>query len=218
MSAGSLVEWRLAKAKVAGSKPVFRSNLHEARLDKRPGLRFCGVVATPELEKIVERLNDLQGRGVIGLHAIGGAFAFIFYAEPIETLDLDIFTDLSMGAGGLISLDRLYSELRSLGYEAVGDAILIEGFPVQILPEPTPLVHEAVAEARTVQVGKQTTRVFTPEHAIAVALQTNRAKDRLKIEHLLESGREPLDEKRLEVILLNHGLEERWKKFLAGRG
>ncbi len=197
---------------------MFRSSFLEARLDKRPGLRFCGSVATPDLEKIVERLNDLQRRGVIGLHAIGGAFAFIFYAEPIETLDLDVFADLPTGAGGLISLDRLYSELRSLGYDAVGDAILIEGFPVRILPETTPLVHEAVAEARTIQVGKQETRVFTPEHSIAVALQTNRPKDRLKIEHLLESGREPLDKELLEVILQKHGLEGRWKKLLAGRG
>jgi hypothetical protein len=55
-------------------------------------------------------------------------------------------------------------------------------------------------------------------HLIAVALQTNRPKDRLKIEHLLESGREPLDEELLEVILQKHGLEGRWKKFLAGRG
>jgi len=64
---------------------------------------------------------------------------------------------------------------------------------VQFLPAPTPLVGEALAEARTVEVGKQKTRVFTAEHAVAVALQTNRATDRLKIEHLLESGREPLD-------------------------
>jgi hypothetical protein len=34
----------------------------------------------PLRSEIVERLNDLQRRGVIGLHAIGGAFAFIFYA------------------------------------------------------------------------------------------------------------------------------------------
>ena len=62
-------------------------------------------MATPDLEKIVERLNDLQRRGVIGPYAIGGAFAFIFYAEPIETLDLDVFTDLPMEASGLISTD-----------------------------------------------------------------------------------------------------------------
>src|SRR5438876_2523724 len=173
-------------------------------------------MATPDLERIIERLNDLQRRGIIGLHAIGGAFAFIFYAEPIATRDLDVFAELPM-SGGLILLDELYRALRQLGYEAEGDAILIEGFPVQFLPAPTPLVREALVEARTVDVGKQKTRVFTAEHAVAVALQTNRPTDRLKIEHLLESGREPLDEARLGVILKAHGLEDRWKKFLEAR-
>jgi hypothetical protein len=174
-------------------------------------------VQTPDLERIVERLNELRSSGVIGQYAIGGAFAFVFYAEPIETLDLDIFADLPVSAGGLISLDRLYSQLREQGYEASGDAILIDGFPVQILPGPTPLVEEAIREARAVQIGSSQARVFTAEHAVAVALQTNRAKDRLKIEHLLETGREPLEDQVLRVILRRHGLEERWEKFLASR-
>ena len=82
---------------------------------------------------------------------------------------------------------------------------------------PTGDGREALTEARTVEVGKQKTRVFSAEHAVAVALQTNRATDRLKIEHLLESGREPLDEARLAAILKAHGLEDRWKKFLETR-
>src|SRR5215470_9076799 len=97
----------------------------------------------PDLERIIEQLNDLQRRGVIGLHAIGGAFAFIFYAEPIATRDLDVFAELPM-SGGLIVLDDLYGELRKLGYEVEGDAVLIEGFPVQFLPAPTPLVRDAL--------------------------------------------------------------------------
>ncbi|HZX97599.1 MAG TPA: hypothetical protein VFE90_23990 [Myxococcales bacterium] len=88
---------------------------------------------------------------------------------------------------------------------------------MQFLPAPTPLVQEAILEARTAQVGNQQTKVFTAEHAVAIALQTNRATDRLKIEHLMESGRDPLDEKRLLAILKTHGLEERWKKFLERR-
>ena len=44
-------------------------------------------------------------------------------------------------------LDKLYEELHRLGYESQGDAVLIEGFPVQFLPAPTPLVHEALTEA-----------------------------------------------------------------------
>ena len=54
---------------------------------------------TPDLEKIIERLNDLQRRDVIGQHAIGGAFAFIFYAEPMTTRDLDVFAELPTSGG-----------------------------------------------------------------------------------------------------------------------
>lgn len=171
----------------------------------------------PSLEKIVERLNDLERRGTIGRHAIGGAFAFVFYGEPIETRDLDVFAELPTSAAGLVLVDRLYADLRALGYDCQENAVIIEGFPVQVLPAPTPLVEEAIANARQVEVGKQSTRVFTPEHAVAIALQTNRAKDRLKIEHLLETGREPLDKVRLLAILRRHGLEDRWKRFLASR-
>ena len=172
----------------------------------------------PDLEKIIERLNDLRARGVIGSYAIGGAFAFIFYAEPFETRDLDVFAELPVSAGGLVLLDKLYAELRSLGCPFEGDAVLIEGFPVQLLPESSPLEREAVEQASVVPVGTQTTRVFTPEHAVAVALQTNRTKDRLKIEHLLETGRQPLDEQRLVAILKAHGLEDRWRRFQEARG
>lgn len=44
---------------------------------------------------------------------------------------------------------------------------------------------------------------------MAIAPQTNRAKDRLKIEHLLETGREPLEKAQLFAILRRHGLEAR---------
>lgn len=173
-------------------------------------------MASPDLEKIVDRLNNLQKAGIIGLHAIGGAFAFIFYAEPINTRDLDVFAELPT-SGGLISLEKLYEDLRRTGCEVEGDAVLIDGFPVQILPAPTPLVEEAVVKAITVPIGAGQTRVFSAEHAVAIALQTNRPTDRLKIEHLLESGRVPLDEARLTDILQRHGLEDRWVRFLAAR-
>jgi hypothetical protein len=173
-------------------------------------------MAGPDLEAIVERLNDLRRRGIIGPYAIGGAFAFIFYAEPINTRDLDVFTEMPL-VDGLILLDRLFDDLRRSGYALQGDSVLIEGFPVQLLPPPTPLVQEAIVEARVVPVGEQETRVFSAEHAVAIALQTNRATDRLKIEHLLETGREALDDSRLKAILKKHGLEERWDRFLAGR-
>lgn len=170
----------------------------------------------PDLEKIIERVNQLSAKNVIGTYAIGGAFAFIFYAEPLNTRDLDIFAEMPTERG-LILLDKLFEGLRANGYAFEGDSVLIEGFPVQFLPAPTPLVAEAIAEARTVEVGKQSTRVFSAEHAVAIALQTNRPTDRMKIEHLLETAVESLDEARLRSILQRHGLEERWEKFCEAR-
>ena len=48
-----------------------------------------------------------------------------------------MFAELPTSPGGLVLRDKLYSELRRLGYESEGDAVLIEGYPLQILPEQT---------------------------------------------------------------------------------
>lgn len=84
---------------------------------------------------------------------------------------------------------------------------------MQILPAMGTLVEEAIREAASITVGKQRTRIFTAEHAVAVALQTSRAKDRMKILHLQETATTPLDRQRLESILQRHGLLDRWRKF-----
>jgi len=57
------------------------------------------------------------------------------------------------------------------------------------------------------------TRPDTAEHAVAVALKTNRAKDRMKILHLLETAPVPLNREELELILTRHGLLDRWRAF-----
>ncbi|HEY2028183.1 MAG TPA: hypothetical protein VGH20_03150 [Myxococcales bacterium] len=170
----------------------------------------------PDLEKIIERVNELAAKNVTGTYAIGGAFAFIFYAEPLNTRDLEFFAEMPT-ARDLIRSRSCSKMWRANGFTFERDSVLIEGFPVQFLPAPTPLVSEAIREARTVQVGKQSTRVFSAEHAVAIALQTNRPTDRMKIEHLLETGSESLDEARLRSILQRHGLEERWERFREAR-
>ena len=43
------------------------------------------------LETIVGRLNALKAGALIGDHAIGGAMAFVSWAEQFETQDLDVF-------------------------------------------------------------------------------------------------------------------------------
>jgi hypothetical protein len=148
------------------------------------------------IERMFQRLNELERSGLIGRYAIGGAFAFIYYAEPFETSDVDVFAHIPRD-----------------------EHILIEGVPVQILPAAGPLVEEAIERAQEITVGKEPTRVFTAEHAVAVALKTNRAKDRLKILHLIETAPTPLNRGELESILTRHGLLDKWRKFeAANRG
>jgi hypothetical protein len=164
------------------------------------------------VERVFQRLNELERTGLVGRYAVGGAFAFIYYAEPFETDDLDVFAHIP-SAGLLINLAPIHEHFRKLGYPEEGEKIVIEGVPVQILPAAGPLEEEALQEAIQITVGKEPTRVFTAEHAVAEALKTNRAKDRMKILHLQETATTPLNRERLESILSRHGLLDRWRKF-----
>src|SRR3954471_18853321 len=105
-----------------------------------------GVEPTSEsIEGVFQRLKELEQAGLIGPYAIGGAFAFIYYAEPFETGDLDVFAHIP-SQGMLISLTPIYEHLRSLGYHEEDELISIEGVPVQILPATGALVEEAIRE------------------------------------------------------------------------
>ena len=149
------------------------------------------------LEALVGLLNALQARGLIGEHAIGGAMAFVYWAEPFETKDLDVFAVLPTTAAGLIHLALIRLGRLLLDFVPASDA----------------LDEEAIAEAVSVRIGDDMTRVFTPEHAVAIALRTWRGKDREHIDRLIRTGRRPLDMARLDGILQRYALVERWRRF-----
>jgi hypothetical protein len=98
--------------------------------------------------------------GVIEQYAIGGAVAAIFYIEPINTNDLDVFFHVKDESAGLDLLAPLYEYLSDLGYRGKGEAIDIEGWPVQFLPVFNPLLEEAVEQAKEVRFQRTTTRVM----------------------------------------------------------
>ena len=125
---------------------------------------------------------------------------------------MDVFAHIP-SAGPLINLAPIHQFFRNLGYPEEDERIVIEGIPVQILAAASPLEDEAIDQALDMRVGSVPTRVFTAEHAVAIALKTNRAKDRMKILHLLESAPAALDRDRLDAILQRHGLADRWRKF-----
>lgn len=162
------------------------------------------------MKKALQALNGLERDGVIGRYAIGGAMGATFYVEPFTTFDLDVFVVLPE-ADGLVTLAPLYRELAQRGYPAREECVMVEGIPVQFLPPGTPLLDEALAQAREVPYEDVTTRVFGPEHLVAVAVQAGRAKDRQRAQMFLDAG--VLDRKRLDEILSRHGLMERFSQW-----
>jgi hypothetical protein len=165
------------------------------------------------LELLVQRLNALKARGLIGQHAIGGAMAFIYWAEPFETKDVDVFAILPTTATGLLDLTAIWDDLVNQGGVPEGQFIRVGRLLLDFVPPSDALDEEAIAQAVTVRVGGEATRVFTPEHAVAIALRTWRGKDREHIDRLIRTGRAPLDIPRLQDILRRYELEERWQRF-----
>ena len=162
------------------------------------------------MEKTLKAINRMEADGVIRRYAIGGAMAAIFYVEPFTTYDLDIFFAADV-SGGLITLTPIYEYLSREGYEAEGEAINVEGWPVQFLPTYNPLVAEAVEQAAEIKFKRTRTRVMSAEHLVAIMLQTGRSKDYDRASKFLEEG--VVDVARLTDLLSRHGLTGKWQEF-----
>jgi hypothetical protein len=167
------------------------------------------------VEKTLEIINRMESEGVISRYAIGGAMAAVFYVEPFTTFDLDIFFAASV-SGGLITLTPIYEYLAAAGYRAKGEAVNIEGWPVQFLPTYNPLVAEAVEQSVEIKFKSTPTRVLSAEHLVAVMLQTGREKDYARAAKFLEE--DVVNVKRLTDILSRHNLTEKWREFADRSG
>ena len=56
------------------------------------------------MEKVIEVLNRMQADGVFEKFAIGGGIAAIYYLEPYQTDDIDVFfLPVFFGDSGLVS-------------------------------------------------------------------------------------------------------------------
>lgn len=164
------------------------------------------------MEKIFAVIKQMEADGVIGRYAIGGAVGSIFWLEPITTKDVDVFVMLPKSPGGsLITLGPIYEYLRARGYSPDGQFIIIDGWAVEFLPPPTPLVEEALAQAVERDVNGVATRVFRAEHLAAISLQVGRARDHDRVSRFVESG--VLDAGEFEGIIQRHDLIGKWRKF-----
>jgi len=153
--------------------------------------------------------NRMVKDGVIEEYAIGGAVAAIYYLEPFDTADLDIFVRVNALASDLMILSPVYEYLAEHGHKAEGEFIYIEGVPVQFLPVFNPLTEEAVEKAQIIKYARVTTRIMRPEHLVAIMLDTGRPKDYLRISMFLEQGTVKM--RQLNAVLKRHGLLKKWK-------
>jgi len=152
------------------------------------------------LADVLRAANGLVTAGLIGDWALGGALAAIYYVEPFTTYDADIFfipKDRGLTAG----IPAIYAHLQAQGWQVEGEHLLIHGFPVQFLAA-TGLTQEAVREAKRIDYEGVPAKVFRAEHIVAIAASVGRAKDKARIEQMLQQA--DLDKTRLEKILQRH--------------
>ncbi len=161
------------------------------------------------MRETLKVLNRMVKKRVIDRYAIGGAVAAIYYLEPFDTVDLDVFVQVNTSSSELMILAPIYEYLSAQGYQAQGESIYVEGLPVQFLPVFNLLTDEAVSEAQTIKYDRVTTRVMRAEHLVAIMLDTGRLKDYLRIGMFLEQG--AVDMRLLNAVLKRHGLIRKWK-------
>ena len=154
------------------------------------------------LADVLRAANGLVAAGLIEDWALGGALAAIYYVEPFTTYDADIFfipKDKSLTAG----IPAIYAHLQSQGWQVEREHLLVKGFPVQFLAA-NGLTEEAVREAEKFDYEGVPAKVFRAEHIVAIAASVGRAKDKARIEQLLQQA--DLDKTYLSAVLQRHKL------------
>src|SRR5437016_6243461 len=154
------------------------------------------------MERVIQVINRMQADGVISDYAIGGGIAAVYYLEPYETDDIDIFIPFSavaVGNVGLISLEPIYSYLKNLGYVSEKEGVMIEDWLVQFIPTFESNQEEAISKSLRVTYGTTETKIFGPEYLAAELLRSGRRKDHARVVALIEAKK--VDMKLLRDII-----------------
>jgi len=155
------------------------------------------------LAEVLRAANGLVAAGLIEDWALGGALAAIYYVEPFTTYDADLFfipKDKGLTAG----IPALYGHLQSQGWQVEREHLLVRGFPVQFLAA-SGLTEEAVRAAEQIDYEDVPAKVFRAEHIVAIAASVGRAKDKARIEQMLQQA--DLDRAYLADVLQRHKLQ-----------
>ena len=164
------------------------------------------------MKAALNALNHLVAEGLVENYAIGGAIGASFYLPAMQTEDIDVFVFLPAASGPLFTLTPIYDSLIALGGKVEREYVRFGEWPVQILTDANPLIAEAIREAIEVDYEGIATRVFTPQHLCAIALQTGRSKDYARVILFLEENE--VDQDALSAVADRFGLSERLTRTL----
>lgn len=151
--------------------------------------------------------------GIVKRYAVGGAVGATFYIEPAATQDVDVFVVFDQSAALLVSLATIYDYFTARGAVVDHEHLVIAEWPVQFLPAVTPLVDDALVHAVHMSVDGQAVAVLSQEHLAAIALETGRMKDKLRLAQFLASG--TFERLRFDDLIARFGLTKQWSRFVA---
>ena len=162
---------------------------------------------------VFAEINALSDAGLVESYALGGAVGAVHYLEPSATQDVDIFvTFRPEDRASLAPLSPIYDFLIRRGARLEGAHVEIGSWPVQILRADDPLLQEAMRDAVDVAVDGQSIWIFTAEYLAALALETGRAKDKIRLTQFLDWDR--FDGSQFERIVQRHpALLAKWAAF-----
>ncbi len=166
------------------------------------------------MQRVLEALNQLVSDGVVEDYAIGGAIGASFYLDAMQTEDVDAFVFLPPTVSGIVLITPIYDALVAMGGVIEGEYVRFGDWPLQILSDANSLIAEAIREASVVDYDEIQTRVFRPEHLCAIALQTGRKKDTLRVTMFFEQGVVDMDA--LMGVLRRYELIDRAKQLMPG--
>ena len=216
---GEIME-RISASKSAELKEAAKSSFSEKLASLNRASQILNPMPGEGLPEAVFKLlalfNEAVSQGVFGKYAIAGGFAVEFYGAPINTVDIDFLGVFPESSGGLLDPSVFFDFFKSKGAHVSNEHLVLNGLKFQIIPANTSLGSEALHEARPVSEAGTRFYMVTLEHLIAMKLKAWRYKDRLHINHLLDSGAKP-DSALLGSILARYGLQDRWSQLLGER-
>jgi hypothetical protein len=171
--------------------------------------------AEPVLE-VIKLFNLAVEQGIFPNYALAGGLAVEYYGAPINTVDADFLVVFPESAGGLLDASPFFDFFQRQGAQSQGEYLVLRDSKFQMIPANTSLDREALDCAVSVTERNVPFLVVTLEYLIALKVRAWRYKDRLHLNHLLDSGAMP-DSAKLGVILSRHNLANRWQELLAER-